>query len=108
MATITIKNGTAVGTESLCVRCMNGHRQKGFRESEELLFCTYVWEAPRIVPFKVAECTNFAGRDTLTMYQMQQMALLINPASNAKSAGFTRKDEEKVAAVASDSEPTIK
>ena len=104
MGSITIKNGTAVGAESLCVRCMHGHRQKGFRESEELLFCTYVWEAPRRVPFKVAECTSYSERNTLSMYQMQQMALLINPASGAKSAGFTRNDEEKVAAVAAISE----
>ncbi|HEY3929884.1 MAG TPA: hypothetical protein VGL89_16050 [Candidatus Koribacter sp.] len=107
MASITVKNGTAVGAESLCLRCMHGHRQKGFRESEELLFCTYIWEAPRRVPFKVAECTSYSERNTLSMYQMQQMALLINPASTAKSAGFTRSDEQKVAAVVSGSE-TIK
>lgn len=100
MATINVKTGTAVGAESLCARCTYGHRLKGFRESEELLFCNYVWEVPRRLPFKVAECTGFAERNTLTMYQMQQMALLINPVSGAKSAGFTRNDEEKVAAVA--------
>lgn len=108
MATVTIKNGTPVGTESLCNMCRHVHRQKGFRESEELVICTYVWESARLMPFKVAECTNFSERDTLTMYEMKEMALLINTATSAKSAGFQRGVEDKIAAVASDSEVTIK
>lgn len=104
MATITIKNGTTVGTESLCNRCRHGHRQKGFRECEELVFCTYMWRAPRMVPFKVAECSHFSERDRMTLWEMEDMALIINPSPTLKPAGFFRITEEEIAAVAFDPE----
>ena len=109
MATITIKNGTPVGAESLCNKCRHVHRQKGFRESEELVLCTYIWDSVRVMPFKVADCTNFSERDTLTMYEMKEMALLINVATSAKAAGFKHavKEEEEVAAVPSSSSTII-
>ncbi|WP_049761919.1 hypothetical protein [Candidatus Korobacter versatilis] len=93
MAKVTIKNGTPIGTESLCSRCVHGHRQKGFRESEELVFCTYVWDATRLVPFKVAECTSYCERDSMSIQQMREMALIINTSPTLKPAGFKFSDE---------------
>ncbi len=96
MAKFTMKGGTPISAESLCVRCAHGHRQKGFRESEELVFCTYVWDATRLVPFKVAECTSYCERDSLSMQQMQAMALIIDTSSTLKPVGF-KVSNEKVA-----------
>lgn len=106
MARITIKSGTPVGSETLCMRCVHGHYQKGYRESEEILFCTYVWDCMRLVPFKVAECSDFAQRDTLSMEQMQAMALIISPTSTLKPVGF--KVDEKVTVNSDSGETTIK
>ena len=107
MATISIKNGTAVGSESLCLKCTSAHYQRGYRESEMVVYCARIWDVLRVVPFAVRECNDFRQVDSPSWEQMEKMALIINPASTLKPAGFTRNDDEKVAAVAVSSE-TIK
>jgi hypothetical protein len=37
----TIKDGTSQEAESLCLTCVHVHMQRGFRESEEEVFCAY-------------------------------------------------------------------
>ena len=53
--TLKIKGGTLEEGESLCRSCRNAHIQKGFRESEETVFCSF--GQFRAIPFKVADCT---------------------------------------------------
>lgn len=85
--TLKIKNGTLVEGESLCRTCRSAHIQKGFRESEEAIFCNFA--RFRSVPFKVAECTDYENRTVPYRWELEQMALLINVERVRKQAGFT-------------------
>jgi hypothetical protein len=84
--TLKIKNGTLVEGESLCRTCRSAHIQKGFRESEEAIFCTF--SRLRAVPFKVAECTDYENRNVPYRWELEKMALLINVNPARKRAGF--------------------
>lgn len=84
--TMKIKNGTLVEGESLCRTCRSAHIQKGFRESEEAIFCNF--GRLRAVPFKVAECTDYENRTVPYRWELEQMALLINVDPTRKRAGF--------------------
>jgi hypothetical protein len=85
--TLKIKNGTLVEGESLCRTCRNAHIQKGFRESEEAIFCA--WATPmRAISFKVAECTDYSNRLVPYRWELEKMALLINIEPARKPAGF--------------------
>jgi hypothetical protein len=85
--TLKIKNGTLVEGEPLCRTCRWVHMQKGFRESEEAIFCDY--GVLRRVRFKVAECTEYIDRTVPTRYEMEKMALLIHVEPARKRTGFT-------------------
>jgi hypothetical protein len=85
--TLKIKNGTLVEGESLCRTCRNAHIQKGFRESEEAIFCA--WATPmRAISFKVAECTDYSNRLVPYRWELEKMALLINIDPARKPVGF--------------------
>ena len=72
---INVKDGTPLEGESLCLTCAYAHIQRGFRESEEDVFCCYVQFRP--VRFKVRECTAFCNRTLPTRYEMEKIALVI-------------------------------
>jgi len=97
--TLKVKNGTLIGGESLCRTCRNAHIQKGFRESEEAIFCS--WGQFRAVPFKVADCTDYSNRLVPYRWELEKMALLINIEPARKPAGFrsgvasSQEDEEQ-------------
>jgi hypothetical protein len=84
--TLKIKGGTLEEGESLCQSCRSAHIQKGFRASEESVFCT--WDRLRAVTFKVAECTDYADRNVPYRQELERMALLINVDPARKRAGF--------------------
>jgi hypothetical protein len=87
---IAIKGGLQQDGESLCRTCRWAHMQKGFRESEEIIFCGYSYQALRPVLFKVADCSDYADRTTPSLYEMGKMALLINVEPARKQIGFER------------------
>ena len=60
--------------------------QRGFRESEEAIFCNYT--TLRAVTFKVAECTDFESRSVPQQWELEKMALLINVPPARKPTGF--------------------
>jgi hypothetical protein len=108
MATITIKNGTPVGNESLCLKCASAHYQRGYRESEMVVYCARIWDVLRVVPFAVRECNDYRDADMPDRDAMEKIALIINPSTTLKPAGFQHGVEDKVVAVAAISETTIK
>jgi hypothetical protein len=96
MQTIVMKKAALGEGESLCRACYWAHIQKGFRESEEAIFCCFT--KFRAVPFKVADCTDFANKNVPTREQMENIALLIptKPArkeTGFRTAGFTLEEE---------------
>ena len=74
--------------ESLCRACYWAHIQKGFRESEEAVFCCF--SRLRAVPFKVADCTDFNNKNVPTREQMERLALIIPTRPTRKRTGFAR------------------
>ena len=81
-----IKNGTPVGTESLCKTCTSALVFTGYRESEQMTMCTYVH--PNIVlPFTVNTCSNYYDKNRPSYRQMQDLAIDVTPAP-LKPVGF--------------------
>jgi hypothetical protein len=73
--------------QSLCGTCYWAHAQKGFRESEETVFCMF---GPlRKVPFRVRDCTDYLNRVLPTRAQMERIALIIPTQPARKKTGFS-------------------
>lgn len=88
MNTIVMRKAALRGEESLCRACYWAHIQRGFRESEESVFCCFSKFRP--VPFKVADCTDFSNKNVPTREQMESMALIIPTKPVRKPSGFAR------------------
>ena len=85
--TIKIKGARPPEGESLCKSCRWVHMQRGFRESEEALFCNF--NTLRLITFKVAECTDFDNRSIPQKWELEKTALLINVEPRRRKAGFS-------------------
>ena len=85
---ITVRNGTAVGRESLCRTCRHAHMQLGYSESEEEVRCGYHYEAPRLVLFAVRECSDYLSKLVPTLREMEEMAFVIDLKKGNPRAGF--------------------
>lgn len=72
--------------ESLCRTCRWAHIQRGFRQSEETIFCEYA--TLRRVHFKVAECTDYIDKTVPSRSEMESIAYLINVQPARKRSGF--------------------
>ncbi len=72
--------------ESLCRTCYWAHAQKGFRESEEIVFCAF--GPMRKVPFRVRDCTDYLNRVLPTRSDMERIALIIPNEPTRKIVGF--------------------
>ena len=86
MQTIVMKKAALRDEESLCRACYWAHIQKGFRESEEAVFCCF--SRFRAVPFNVADCTDFSNKNVPTREQMEKIALIIPTKLARKTGGF--------------------
>jgi hypothetical protein len=86
MNTIVMKKAALRDEKSLCHACYWAHIQKGFRESEEVVFCCF--SRLRAVPFKVADCTDFSNKNVPTREQMENVALIIPTKPARKASGF--------------------
>ena len=85
-----VKNGTPVGSSSLCDTCIRAHIVQGYRESETIVTCMVSYSRPLLVPFKVHECTFHLDKNRPTWEQMEELALAINSAPTLKPAGFVK------------------
>ena len=74
---ITVRNGTAIGKESLCRTCRYASIQLGYSESEEEIRCGYFSEQPRRVPFAVSRCSDYLSKLVPTLYEMEKIAFVI-------------------------------
>jgi hypothetical protein len=81
-----IKNGTPVGSESLCKTCASALIFTGYRESEQITMCTYMH--PNIVlPFTVNTCTGYQDKNRPSWKEMKDLAIDVTPAP-LKPVGF--------------------
>ena len=88
MNTIVMKKAALRDERSLCHACYWAHILKGFRESEEAVYCCF--SRFRAVPFKVADCTDFSNKTVPTREQMENIALIIPTKPARKAGGFIR------------------
>lgn len=89
MSAVYIRNGTPVGTQSVCGTCEYAQIMRGFRESEEIVYCTYA-NPTILVPFPLRECTNHADKNRPSWEQMEKLAIELRPSGSLKPVGFNR------------------
>jgi hypothetical protein len=75
---ITVRNGTATGKESLCRTCRYASIQLGYSESEEEIRCGYFSELPRLVRFPVSRCSDYLSKLAPTLYELEKIAFIID------------------------------
>lgn len=94
MGRIYVKNGTPIGSESLCKTCSSALVLTGYRESEQMMMCT--WVHPNIaLPFIVNTCTGYYDKNRPSYKQMQDLAIDVTPAP-LKPVGFKVGAQETV------------
>ena len=89
MGKLNIKNGTPVGSASLCETCSSAQIMRGFRESEMIVLCTYTFDQPIQVPFKVNQCTMYSDKNRPSCDLMEKLAIEVKASPSLKPAGFT-------------------
>jgi hypothetical protein len=89
-----IKNGTPLGSESLCRTCSYAQIITGYRESELIAICTDVHPNLRL-PFKVHKCSSYYDKYRPTWKQMEDLAIDVTPAP-LKPVGFKVGAQEAV------------
>ncbi len=81
----------------MCSTCEYAHILRGFRESEELVYCSYA-NPLFLVPFKVRECTDHAYKNAPTWEQMEKLAIGIDASPSRRSIGFQERFESTTTA----------
>ena len=86
MSKLPIKNGTPIGSVSLCKICINAQIMTGFRESELIAICD-ILRPYFVVPFNVYECTRYYDKNRPSWSQMKKLAIDVVPGT-LKPVGF--------------------
>ncbi len=94
MGNLYVKNGTPIGSVSLCLSCSNGHTIEGYRESEAIQICTY--DRSMTIPFRVKSCSNHHDKNKPTWLQMQKLAIPVDARRTFKPVGFLLQPAEEV------------
>lgn len=87
MVTIKVKGGTPQGCDSLCRTCSYGHLIKGFRATEEEVFCRYFY-LEREIHFPVSECTFYEDRRLASKREMEEIAWVLRTDMPRRRVGF--------------------
>ncbi len=90
MRAVYIKNGTPIGSQSVCLTCEYAQIVRGFRESEELTYCTY-GNPTILLPFPVRDCSFYLDKNKPDWDQMQRLAIEVRSSESSKPVGFNRK-----------------
>jgi hypothetical protein len=85
---VRIKDGTPAFGPSLCETCSSAHIEKGYRESEQLVFCTLTYFEHRVA-FPVRQCSGYREVKQQTLKQMEEIAWILPSSGNKRTAGFT-------------------
>ena len=102
MGNLHVKNGTPIGSVSLCIKCSYGHVVEGYRESEAIQMCTY--DRGMIISFKVKSCSNHYDKNRPTWKQMKQLAIPVDAKKTFKSIGFLVQEVDDVTSGRDDSD----
>jgi hypothetical protein len=84
---VHVKNGTPLHGESLCETCLNGHIERGYRESEELVICQSTYPEHRVM-FRVRDCSRYVERQRQALCDMQKIAWILDEQGHTRKVGF--------------------
>lgn len=87
---VYVKNGTPLGTTSLCKSCDYAHCIEGYQESELIQLCTY--SRTMVIPFRVKNCSNHYDKNRPSWSQMEKLAISLEPKKTLKPVGFAMKE----------------
>jgi hypothetical protein len=87
MVRIKVMGGTPSGMDSLCRTCSRGHVIKGFRATEEEVFCRFFY-IEREIRFCVSECTFYEDRRLASKTEMEEMAWFLTTRKAGRAVGF--------------------
>jgi hypothetical protein len=90
-STITIRNATPKGSQSLCDTCTHAHGQLGFADSERTVYCGYFWSTPMEVTFAVRQCSNYYNKTLPDIEKLEKIAWELNFRRTNHPLGFTSK-----------------
>jgi hypothetical protein len=80
-----VYGGTPVGNESRCDTCTYARLIKGYSERERIVICDRIYD-PIVIPFRVAECSDYSDRRLPDIEYLEKMALLVEV--RGAGAGF--------------------
>ena len=87
MVTIKVKGGTPQGSDTLCRTCSYGHTIKGFRATEEEVYCRYFY-LEREIHFSVSACTFYEDRRLASKREMEEIAWILRTDMPRRRVGF--------------------
>jgi len=87
MVTIKVSGGTPQGGGTLCQTCSYGHQIKGFRATEEEVFCRYFY-LEREIRFPVSECTFYEDKRLASKKEMEDIAWILRTDMPRRRVGF--------------------
>ena len=91
---VIVRGGTVNhGRRSLCESCRSATVIRGPRLGDEIVECTQLSEGDRRVPFPVTSCSDYADRTRATLYDMEQIALILTVEPRRTMAGFGQPGE---------------
>ena len=91
---------------SQCDTCRHAHIIVGYRESEAVVYCTYMYDQAIPVLFKVRDCSSYADKNRPNWKEMEDLALPVRETTTSKTTGFrlpileTEEEQEEVVAKA--------
>lgn len=87
MVKIRVLGGTSEASNSLCKTCTRGHIIKGFRATEQQVFCRFFY-IEREILFPVRECTFYEDRRLASKSDMEEIAWTLKTMHPARNVGF--------------------
>ena len=91
---VFVQRGTVNhGRRSLCESCRSATVIRGPRLGDEIVECAALSERNRRVPFPVTTCSDYNDRNRPTLYEMQDIALILNAEPRRTMAGFGKPED---------------
>ena len=86
---VYVKNGTPLDRPSLCETCSRAFIARGYRESEMIVVCQAT-DPDRQVDFRVRDCSRHTDKTGQTIYEMEKIAIVVDPKMSKREAGFLK------------------
>ena len=81
------KLGAVSQEVSLCDSCKFAHIERGYRESEEVVFCSATYWDHRVT-FYVRDCSAYVEKQRQSLERMEEIGWIIEPRGPKRPAGF--------------------